>query len=239
MMKKKNYLPYCIWIFFIVFIFQIQGCDSSKVDYYNGNRALYFEREQFVISESGSGSYVRLDTVSLNLSYYPGINEVRHPFKIRLIGNVLSEDTEYAMMKIDSLSTAKEEMVSLPDRLLFKKGVVVDSLWVTIHKDKVETGGEYYVTYKLIENENFTIGYTGYTMVKVRFNNLVQAPLWWDEDIVNIFLGEWSQEKFETLVQVTGLFTFEGLSETEKRKYSLQLKEYIEENNLPMTVPVY
>ena len=238
MMKKKNCLQYCICVFCIVFIFQIQGCDSSKVDYYDGNRALYFEREQFIVTENGSG-YVRLDTVNLNLSHYPGINEVRHPFKIRLIGNVLLEDTEYEMMKIDSLSTAKEGMVSLPDRLLFKKGVVVDSLWVTVHKNKVETDGEYYVTYKLIENENFTVGYTGYTMVKVWFNNLIKAPLWWDKEVEDIFLGEWSQEKFEILVQVTGVFSFEGLSATEKRKYSLQLKEYIEENNLSMTVPVY
>ena len=76
-------------------------------------------------------------------------------------------------------------------------------------------------------------------MVKVWFNNLIKAPLWWDKEVEDIFLGEWSQEKFEILVQVTGVFSFEGLSATEKRKYSLQLKEYIEENNLSMTVPVY
>lgn len=233
-MKKKNYLPYFTGIFCALFVFQIQGCESLKVDYYNGERALYFERERLV-----EASYVRQDTVNLNLTYYLDAKEVSHPFKVLLIGNLLTEDLEYTVVRVDSLSTAKEDMVTLPDRLLFRKGVAADSLWVTIHKDKVEAGGEYYVTYQLAANENFNVGYTGYTTVRVAFSNKESKPLWWDSGVELVFLGEWSQEKFDALVRATGIISFEGLSATEMRQYALQLKEYIEENQLSMTVPVY
>lgn len=236
MMKKENCLQYFVWMFSILLALQIQGCNSSELDYYEGNRGLYFERYRFASLEEG---YMRSDTVKLVLSHYPGVNEIRHPFKILLIGDLLSEDTEYDMKRIDSLSTATEDMVSLSDKLLFKKGVVADSLWVTIHKDKVKDEKEYCVVYQLVDNENFGLGYSDCTIIKVWFSNSISAPLWWNDEVVNIFLGEWSQEKFEALVMATGILTFEGLSATEKRLYSLQLKHYIEENNLPMTVPAY
>jgi len=183
--------------------------------------------------------YVRRDTVNLSLTHYVGVNEVRYPFKILLVGDLLTEDTEYKVVRVDSLSTAKEGMVTLPDKLLFRKGVSADSLWVTIYKDKVEKNEEYCIAYQLVDNENFDAGYAGYTTVKVWFNNSVSKPLWWDEEIERVFLGKWSQEKFEALVLVTGILSFEGLSATEKRRYSLRLKEYIEDNDLSMELPVY
>lgn len=235
MMMKKEICSQYVWCVLLVPFFLLYGCNSEKVDYYNGKRALYFEREQFV----SSVGYVRKDTVNLSLTHYAGVNEVRYPFKILLVGELLTEDTEYEVERVDSLSTAKEGMVGLPDKLLFKKGVSTDSLWVTIFKDKVPEDEEFCIAYQLVDNENFDAGYAGYTTVKVWFNNLVSKPLWWDEEVERVFLGEWSQEKFEALALVTGIFSFEGLSATEKRRYSLRLKEYVEENNLSMELPVY
>ena len=72
------------------------------------------------------------------------------------------------------------------------------------------------------------------------------CPPWWDYKIVEVYLGEWSQKKMETLYIATdGINSFENLRATERRYYALQLKQYIEKNGIteedgtPMMVPIY
>ena len=64
--------------------------------------------------------------------------------------------------------------------------------------------------------------------MKLWFNNKNSKPDWWDARVVEVYLGEWSPEKFETLVIATnGITSFEGLFAGEMRRYSLMLKDYI------------
>lgn len=239
-MNNKEYIQKALF-FVLVFAGLIQSCDTLKIDSYGNERALYFER---YITEGKGWKYV--DTAVLSLINYPNRDLIMHPFRVCLIGDTLPEDVEYSVMVVDSLTTAREGMVTLPERIVFQKGRVIDSLWLTVHADRLGKNKEYYITYQLMANANFGVGYKGYTQVKLWFHNRSSQPLWWTQRVVDVYLGVWSAKKFETLIIATeGINSFEGLSASEMRYYSLLLKEYIRVNGItetdgsPMIVPIY
>lgn len=229
--------------FFLLVIGILQGCSTEEVESWKTERALYFERDVYNEEEY---KWERVDTALISIPNYFEQNEITHYFKINLLGDTLSVDTEYALIVVDSMSTAKEGMVTLPEKVVFHKGVVSDSLALTVHKDRVPEGEEYTITYRLVPNEHFMLGYKGYLQVTLRFNNRESCPSWWDTKIKDVYLGEWSSEKMEALYIATGgISSFENLGATERRYYALQLKHYIEENGItekdgrPMIVPIY
>lgn len=218
-----------------------QGCDGLKVEPFGEERALYFEKR---IPDDNGWKYV--DTAEIAITNYPGQELIRHPFRVCLIGDTLAEDAGYEVVIVDSLTTAREGMVTLPGQFIFRRGMVIDSLWLTIHTNEVNEGERFCITFRLVANEVFGNGYKGYQEVKLWFNNIESKPLWWDQRIEEVYLGAWSARKFETLVIATGgINTFEGLSATEMRLYALKLQEYIRNNGIteadgsPMEVPIY
>lgn len=244
-MMMKRYTFLFVLFFCYAFSLCMQSCDTEGTDAYGQDKFLYFERQ--VKRPSGTSyEWVRVDTAVISVAHYPNLEQIEHPFRVCLVGETLAADAEYKVTIVDSLTDMKEGMVTFPDKLIFKKGVIMDSLWLTIHSDKVTVDGEFYITLRVVENENFGVGYKGYTDVKLRFNNKNTKPDWWDARIVEVYLGEWSPEKFDALVIATGGITsFEGLFAGEMRLYSLMLKDYIEENGItekdgePMVVPIY
>lgn len=219
----------------------MQSCQTLDTDIFSEKRALFFEKRIMIENE-----WKYIDTANISIPNYPGQSLLSYPFKICLIGDTLAEDTEYAVTQVDTLTTAPAGMVTLPEKLLFHHGITSDSLWLTIHTDQVPVDEEYYITFRLVANEHFQLGYKGYLDVKLWFNNKESQPLWWDEQIEKVYLGTWSPKKFETLVLATqGVTSFEDLSASEKRLYALQLKDYIELHGIteadgsPMNVPIY
>ena len=82
--------------------------------------------------------------------------------------------------------------------------------------------------------------------MKIRFNDQEVIPLWWTQEVTDAYLGKNSFKKLETIIAANeGFSTFEGLSDTEKRKIALKTKAYIlannikEENGDPMEIPMY
>ena len=83
-----------------------------------------------------------------------------------------------------------------------------------------------------------------YNKTIIRINNMVSEPDWWDRDIVNYFLGDYSEKKYTKFIEVTGVSDPSGASSDQIRYYSLEFKRYLEKNpqyeedNSLMTVPV-
>ncbi len=220
-----------------------QGCSTEEIESWKTERALYFEKRMRNLE---SHSWERVDTASISIPNYFNQDEIKHYFKINLLGDTLSIDTEYALIVVDSMTTAEEGMVTLPENIVFHKGVISDSLALTVHADKVPEGKAYKITYRLLPNEHFMLGYKDYLQVILHFNNKESCPPWWDARIVEVYLGKWSQKKMETLYIATGgISSFENFGATECRYYALQLKLYIEKNGVteengePMMVPIY
>ena len=218
-----------------------QSCDKRDVFSYEADRALFFERWEQV----GTNKYVRLDTVQYFFSHYVGAEDLEHRFKVNLIGNLLEEDMEYRVIVVDSLTTATKDQYTIKDPV-FRKGRSSDSLTVILHKTPALKDKQVHLTLRLVENENFGLGYIGYTDVRVRFNDMKMKPLWWTKEIELAFLGPYSYEKLEAIVAANeGFTTFEGLDITTRRKIALNTKEYIrkhgitEANGDAMVIPIY
>ena len=77
---------------------------------------------------------------------------------------------------------------------------------------------------------------------------MISRPEWWDEVVVNSFLGTYSDTKYRLFIEATGIADMTNLSESEMRAYSMILrdflkkgreegKEFIDENGEPINVP--
>lgn len=217
------------------------ACSQNDVPGYEGGHALFFERWQML-----SSGKTRIDTARYSFSHYIGKEELTHYFKMKLIGDLLEEDTEYKIVVVDSLTTAKSDQYELPEHPVFHKGTAVDSLPIIMKKVRSLYDEEVVLTIRLVENENFGLGYWGYREVKIRFNDRVEQPLWWTDEVTAAYLGDYSYMKLNTItVANPGFTTFEGLTSTAKRKIALNTKQYIvdngitEEDGSPMEIPIY
>jgi len=73
---------------------------------------------------------------------------------------------------------------------------------------------------------------------------MISQPEWWDETVINSYLGPYSDKKFRLFLSEIYSGDYGALSADEKRAYALQFKEYVEQNDIrednnePMVVPV-
>lgn len=218
------------------------ACSQNDVPGYEGGHSLFFERWK----QLSATSRTRIDTAVYSFSHYVGKEELTHYFKLGLIGNLLADDTEYKIVVVDSLTTASPEQYELPEHPVFHKGTSMDSLPIVIKKVPSLKDKEVVLTVRLVENDYFGLGYWGYRDVKIRFDDIIKPPLWWDKEVIYAYLGEYSYKKLETVMAANPDFvTFEGLSATAKRKVALNTKQYIadhgvtEEDGSPMLIPIY
>ena len=240
-MKNRNIIEVLLFGCIFLMALSFQSCDKQEIETYDAEHALFFERWKRVGVED-----VRIDTVGYSFSHYVGETELVHDFKINLIGDLLTEDMEYRVIVVDSLTTALPEQYTLPDPPIFHKGQATDVLSVVLHRKPSLKDKEVRLTLRLVANENFGLGYVTYTEVKIRFNDKNVIPLWWTTEVKEAYLGTYSYKKLETIIAANeGFTTFDGLSDTEKRKIALNTKAYIalhgitEDDNSPMLIPMY
>jgi len=222
----------------IMTLILFQGCSKSEVKSYSEDNSLFFEWKD------SNGS--RIDTAAMSFSEFVGKTEYTHPFTVKLIGDLLKEDKEYKVTVVDSLTTAKKGQYSLPDKLIFRKNRSTDSLNVSVFKNKLSEGEEVVLTLRLINNENFKVGYQYYTDVKFRFNNKMVKPSWWTFTIEAVYFGNYSYEKFTAICEANPGFTStQDISGTQIRKIAIKTKTYIKENHITekdgseMIIPIY
>ena len=105
----------------------------------------------------------------------------------------------------------------------------------------------------MAENENFKAGYYYQQTAQLRYDNMISCPLWWDNTIVEMYLGTFSPEKYTAFIKVTDETTLEGKEPWEMRLLALELKNAIaasladndpdnditEAGGAPMIIPCY
>lgn len=238
-MNKKNYI--LIVIIGFGSLLQLQSCKDQVIETFSSGNYLYFEREIVVNNKK-----TRIDTLDVSFSHYVGQETVTLPFTLKLIGDVLTEDKEYAVKVVEEKTTAKVGQYSIPEKPLFRKGVYIDTLYVTIYRDKMAADEEEVLTLSLVENENFGLGYLTYENVKLRFNSKIVAPKWWNAEITRDYYGVYSYKKLKTIIDANpGFVTIDGMSNSEKRDIAINTKNYIikngvtEEDGSEMKIPMY
>lgn len=229
----KNY------ILLFAMILGVISCTKDEVEVYSAARYLFFPN-----STNG------VDTIAFSFSHYPGETSKEVAFPIALTGLPLDEALEYKLEVVDSLTTASQEDYELAAPLMFAANTTVDTLKIVCKNVREElTTQKVQVTYRIVVNENFAPGLSDKQMVRVIFENIKSAPLWWQpgSDVEKLLLGKWSAKKFEYFVIATGENDCTGMSMSEIRELTMIFKKYLlehdikEEDGTPMVegIPAY
>lgn len=129
-----------------------------------------------------------------------------------------------------------------------------DNLKITLHKTPHLDEETVKVTVRLVPNETFGLAdylgtneYTKAIMASITFDNKLSKPLWWDQNIEDNFLGEWTATKYSYFIEscdgeVLDLTDYDA---DEIRLLAMKFKKDIKDNDWrepngqSITVPVY
>ncbi len=214
-----------IFLFLLLAVF---GCEEDEFDTYSGVNYLNFYDNPAT------------DSIVETFFFHFGKEEIEVPVKFNLGGCLLTQDSPITLSIVDSLSgmlkdgkvisPLSDEDFAFPDPMVFHKGVEVDSVFVILKKTAKLDNAYCRVVLQIESNEYFTAGETAYRQAKIYFTSAISTPAWWDETIVNYYLGEFSPEKYLVFCQEIGVTDLTDVEEKYIREYALQFKRYLEAN---------
>lgn len=222
-----------IYITIIAIVFVLFSCSEEETMTYNSDRYLYFT--------------TGLDSADLSVSFshYPTSSEYRAGFELNLMGELLTGETTYRISVVDTGTTALPEEYDLDLAPTFGAHQLKDTLYVTLKKSDRLSDGPVTLMIKLEEGNGFTPGLSRNRTVKVHFDNVESKPLWWEGDIITVYLGEYSPEKYRhfliaTQVDANEIPVLLKENPTKLRVLALEFKDYLVLHpELNLTVPIY
>lgn len=226
-MYMKNYIT------IIAIVFALFSCSEKETMTYQSERYLYFTTS--------------LDSADLSVSFshYPTSDEYKAGFEVNLMGNLLAEKANYRVSVVDTGTTALPEEYVLDLEPEFGANQLKDTLYVVLKKTERLSDGPVTLMIKLEEGNGFIPGLSRNRTVKVHFNNVESKPLWWEGDIISVYLGEYSPEKYKhfliaTQIDATEIPVLLKENPTKLRLLALEFKDYLTLHpELNLTVPIY
>ena len=226
-MYMKNYIT------IIAIVFALFSCSEKETMTYQSERYLYFTTS--------------LDSADLSVSFshYPTSDEYKAGFEVNLMGNLLTEKANYRVSVVDTGTTALPEEYVLDLAPEVGANQLKDTLYVVLKKTERLSDGPVTLMIKLEEGNGFIPGLSRNRTVKVHFNNVESKPLWWEGDIISVYLGEYSPEKYKhfliaTQIDATEIPVLLKENPTKLRLLALEFKDYLTLHpELNLTVPIY
>ena len=223
----KNYIT------IIAIVFALFSCSEKETMTYQSERYLYFTTS--------------LDSADLSVSFshYPTSDEYKAGFEVNLMGHLLTEKAKYRVSVVDTGTTALPEEYVLDLEPEFGANQLKDTLYVVLKKTERLSDGPVTLMIKLEEGNGFIPGLSRNRTVKVHFNNVESKPLWWEGDIISVYLGEYSPEKYKhfliaTQIDATEIPVLLKENPTKLRLLALEFKDYLTLHpELNLTVPIY
>lgn len=201
------------------------SCDKDNIERFSGERLLYFSAQN-------------KDSVFLSFSHYPNDDSRHVACVVQLIGEPLDEPTGYNLEIVDSLTTATTEDYKLDLNPVFPANQVKDTIYVTLNRTDRLQEDNCYLVFTIKGNEVFQPGFVEQRLFRIVFDDMPSQPLWWDDDIERVYLGEYSPLKYTEFIRCTGVTDLTGMDASKKRALALEFKDYIALHNLPLEVPV-
>lgn len=179
-------------------------------------------------------SYPENDNQVFNFSFVSTTKEtVKIAVPIKFAGRPLTQDLAYAVKVYpgsEETTLKATEEYELPE-LVFHKESFRDTIFVTIHKTARMESGSFNLKFSLESNENFLATQTGFLEAEFRVTAQIAWPSWWNQSVVDFYLGAYSDKKFELFSQNIFTGDYGELSESEKRLYALQFKYWLEKQD--------
>ena len=191
-------------------LFTVLACNEDQIDVFGDQNYIHFKQESKKVYR-------------FSFATVPGTDEYEYKIPMTLIGKALSEDKEYGIQVVtegaELVTTATEASYQLPQSLIFKKNVYEDTLRLTF-TNNAELSQEKLLVLKVVDNDNFKVGPIKNQTAVIYLSNYLVQPDWWDEDMTNIFLGEYSDIKYQQFILATGITDMSQMT-------SLQVTAYV------------
>lgn len=220
---------------FIIILFIVIGFFSCNED-----NLLTYESDNYLSFAKNSEK----DSIEVSFFFHPGAEKITIPVGVELTGNLLESAADFSVAIDSEVSTASENDFTLPDVLNFKAGQVKDTFDLIINKSEKLKDSLFLLVLKIVPNSNFKVGVTEQSVLKVYFTSKVSQPTWWVAEVENLYLGEFSAEKYNLFFEVTGQSDLTDMHLSLVRQHALKFKRYLAENptyekdGRLMTVPV-
>lgn len=145
----------------------------------------------------------------------PGNDEYLMKIPVTLIGTCLSESAEYAVSIVTQddpfvandgtryATTASDAVYDIVSHS-FSPGVYSDYLEIRL-KNAPELQEEKCIVLRIGSNGNFIQGPVQYLTSILYVSDIISRPAWWTDNFADLFLGTYSDIKYEHFIIATGL----------------------------------
>lgn len=216
-----------IYICFLsLFMISLFSCTEKVIEPYSDPNYVYFANNS-------------KDTTNFSFFFYNDAEEVSFPIEVKYAGNLLTKDTRFKVVIDEEGTTMDPRFVEIPEFFILKPSTEVDedgqlvSQKVNIKfindvhfEDNKDT-----LAIKIIDGGDcLSVGTREYGYAIFVVTAAAAKPIWWDEDITDVYLGVYSDKKYEHFMIATGVFDLTDLTSGIIRDYSLKFKRYLEKH---------
>lgn len=162
------------------------------------------------------------DSMEISFFFYGSAQQIEIPLPVKLVGMPLTEAKEIVLKANSQYTTASSSQFALPDKVLFKAGQTMDTLYITLKREGLNQKVRLVVD--IADGTEILSGQSLYSRQIIWFSTEISRPAWWDSDVEDVFLGKYSIPKFQKLIDVTGTGDWENKNYDERRALALQFK---------------
>lgn len=208
-----------VFTFFIIFLPVFTSCKKDNIDLFGDNRYIYFNtvggshelRYSFLYSEGKD-----VVDVQLPVSYSGKLSDVA-------LGYSVEVDKE----KTTAEAGTEYELPAAPE---IKGAEYSGKLNLVLKRSPRLASSEQTITLKLVTNANFMAALRDSLVMTVFVTDMISMPDWWDQEVIDAYLGKYSDLKLRLFVENVYAGDYGLLAEDEKLHYARKFKYWLAEN---------
>jgi hypothetical protein len=227
---KKLHIYYLLALTLVT----VAACKKDNIMLYKGDSYIQFSK-----------NYV--DSSLFSFLALPDKDQALTPMPVELIGTPMDKDRTYKIEVVKDLTSAAAANYSIPDSFTLKAGHIIDTAWITVKKTPDITVKPVRLVLQIASSNDLKAGQNDYSVSILYISNVIAKPDWWDEEVTDSYLGDYSDKKYKLFIQVTGLSDLDASDATQLQYYTILFKNYLlrekdagrtvyEDNGMEMTV---
>ncbi len=216
------------YLFCILLLSIVVGCNKKNIEIWQGEHYVYFteEEDKFYGNEITS-----CDSINISFFFYKN-DVIQYPLEVALTGQLLSEDTPFKVVADKGKTTLPESLYELPDFFYFRKGLIKDTIYVTLKNDSILKDKRYDLKLDIVEQGKILTHNGKNASRLLLISDIVEKPFWWVENPVEwYYLGEFSRKKYELFMEVTGAEALNLDDLSEARLLTLEFQHWLDKQN--------
>lgn len=202
-------------IILVALILSLSSCDQREIQTYNSGNYVSFTSEL-------------KDTTIFTFLYYVE-DVVKHPIKLKLIGDLLGKDTEFKITVDPKVTTLDSKLYEVPETFIFPAGKTEETVYVTLTNASHLKENEYLLVLDIVDHNEMMSAKGRFGRKAIKVSDLAKKPDWWTErPIERYYLGKYSRKKLELFIEVTGVGDLTNMPLGEVRILTLKFQHWLD-----------